>query len=1111
MSEKEQQLQALVGWHMCVHSPDSGNDQRVAATKRIEEAKEVLGWGCAEAGLEVARRAAADVGVAFFGLVLCEHAVRRHADSVAPAARAALRTRLLEMSGSFEARVILEKLAAILSALAACDWPAAWPEFIPHIRQLLPVLKAKTLQILLEDVKQSASPDDVKAAGPGAAKEPRFGRSMQSGIAMSTARRRELITEIRRIAPDLIAFLKQEVTQFSPREGADSDRVVELTVECMASLVDVVDTSVLVASGMIPLVCSLATGQTPGSRKWSAACEALRELASMPVPDGQAVAALIQAAGHITREVATGLVNSPCTNSDDHAAVLLVADFVSTLLAQNWKTAGTDGLADLLRCTVSMLKVPSLPVGSVLLPGLHAAFEGLLRSGAPPDQALPEILSSAGVFTLPTVFQELLANHISNPDNDEGLRFPIQSWSEDFYEDEEPWAAAFADARRTATTVLSLLAARYPDHMLFEVTKLLRQVREGFFTRHPADPKGPSDEVVSCSRLAVAWESTAYITSSVLQAWDVFGELGTSAVETEFVQVLSAVMFEYPLPSQEGLVVASLADMMAGAVCVFKGNSAMLDKALDRLFTMMNHRRDFETGTLSLTPNTELARNRVLLAFNKICRSMTAQLVARFEPALARAGTLVQNGGLLAGEQASLYEGLIRVANAMPPEGQAKVHGIITEPSVALICEPEARLTPPALFSLLSEPLLKKFKFVQLFDAVTGSLRSAKGTALQGVASRLLDPVVTGLMSIDVLLATESGGLLPADVLRSLPSQTDDGQWKVAGSAAEQAASERVEESREFLLVLQTTLFELLGLCAALTDALWTTWQALSVAGSVTGSLPVSSMAPFLRDFAAKFVFTGSGDAPELGPFVVGLCRFVVGFSQQKYLTLRGGVDDPDLRHSLKEVSSLGIGVLTRVSRDAAHPVSRRIVADVGASTGLVYLVCNVLSWSEPSPSTAALLAVRRVLPLWLPQEALHRHLFLLYASCLRCILALHLSSSIRASLVADSANDKLASECVSVITSVYAALSRVHLAFSATLQQAGVPGVDRFTATLLEEPSEGRRVTLFRSALAQHVAGRNASAATTPVMLHLPSFAPLPDASRSCFDPVNTVPIGVE
>eukprot|EP00754_Rhynchopus_humris_P038112 Rhum_TRINITY_DN20792_c0_g1::Rhum_TRINITY_DN20792_c0_g1_i1::g.172158::m.172158 len=1058
-------LETLVNWYSAVCSADSTNEQRAQATRNIEEAKASLGWGAADAGLQIAERASTVQELVFFGLLLVEDAVQRHYPGTLDVqGREQFRAKLVAMAQSEAAsgHRASEKLGQILADVAKQDWPQVWPDFFPQLLSAPPLMVTKALRILFEDIKDSTTSTFNSVSGTS---------RWDCKVHIPAARKRELITSVRAVSPDLLAYLARDL---------QSENASISTVQCLTALLELVDIRVITDSGIVGVVLQQFASIDTSTPEWQAVCACVRELCAQPSAQTAQVAAALC---HVASGVAAQHHSRPLACPTAHEALRSLAACFETALA--YKRASdyqplTQVLPDVVAAACSMLKVPSLAVAGVIIPSLlNLATAGMVD----------------GMADMPTLLREALADNISNPDNEEGLEFPHQSWSEDVFDGDE-WRACLTEARKDGRNLLILVTKAYRAPTLQTLTAYMQELHTLFATRHERDELDDVGELVPCSRQAVAWESAAYVAAACLAA-----PLGDASV----AELAESVKKCLAVASPDAVVVMAQASLIGGLPCLYRQDQQLLLAAIDKLFQLMRHRRSYEANSTILSPATSAARMKVMNTFAKLCSTLATNLAPLMEPLLSSASGLV-GGELQSSEVSSICEGLTSVSNSMPDDAQAKVLEILTQPALGMLGELSHLATPNALAQLLqqTDPGPSR-RLLYLASTLAGIFRHTKGSMLRPLAEKLVEPVLTALKTVAQLYGPAQA-CLPPQYHAMLAAKPEQEEWAFA-SDAEQQHSALVDAGRDFLTEIQCTFLDLLGGVAGVTSALHEHYVAMDV-GGIAGSMSLPALRAFFFHFAIPFVYSCPPQfVRSAGSFVQATCRMAALQIDALYQQTRAAGEPPS--PEVHEIAMLSVDLLVRVSKARQTPAelatTQHLLGDATPVTGLLLLVASTFAWADDAVTTKALAALRKVLSVLVPVQGVHRHLYVLYALCLRRLQGAKLKETLGSRLGHDNKQDKLLDGCVVTVSDLLHALGPHHDIFVASLLSAGVVTGKQLAQEVAAEPQEGLRVSAVRSVLASYVAGKG-----TPVQVEVPSFAPLPCPDRSPYDAQNCVPIDI-
>eukprot|EP01061_Rhynchopus_euleeides_P014956 TRINITY_DN25689_c0_g1_i1.p1 TRINITY_DN25689_c0_g1~~TRINITY_DN25689_c0_g1_i1.p1 ORF type:complete len:1076 (+),score=386.78 TRINITY_DN25689_c0_g1_i1:105-3332(+) len=1072
----DSQLEVLVRWYGQVWSGDTSNDERVQATTNIENAKASLGWGCAEAGVKIAERAGSVKELVFFGLHLVEEALEKHYGGVDAVTREQFRAKILSLAQNDahkSSNHIAEKIGQILSDIAKHDWPSNWPDFFPQLLTLAPCMVTKTLRILFEDIKESTT--SLGAPGTKGASK------WDCRVSVRASRKRELITGVRSVSSDLLTYLSRDL---------QSEHASLSTVQCLTALLELIDVSAITASGIIDVVLSLFNSLDPSTLEWEAVCDCVREICTQP--SDQTLKAM-KAVCQVTLRVATPFISQPCPSSEAHQALRALAQCVEAALpytrASDYKLMADEGLlSEMVQAALCLLKVPSLPVAAIVLPSLlKVATAGLTE----------------GMGELPGILREALADNISDPDSEEGLQFPNLSWSEDVYEPED-WRAALVEARKDAKALLGILTKAHAATVLQTLTSYARELGTTFSKRHARDEVDATGELVVCSRQAVAWESAAFIFQVCL-----INPLPGDAPVTELTAALKLCM---EVTTTDAAIVSAMASLIGGLGCLYRSDSQLLHCAIDKLFTLMQHRREFEANSAVLSPATTAARRKVMNNFVKLCATRSTELAPLMEPLMSSASNLVSKG-LQGSEVSSICEGLTSVSNHMPDEAQAKVLDMITQPALGMMRELQHLSSPQALSLLLQQPTSDSSRCIlYVASTLSGVFRHTKRSMLQPLAAQIMEPVVAALQSLSALHG-QASECLPAQLRPMLEAAPDREGWTVANDS-EQHVQLLVDTGRDFINEIWGAFIELLGGIVAVTPALHEHYAALN-AGGIASNLNLPALRAFFFHFNIRFVYSCPAHLVAVaGKFTNATCRMAGECIGKLYD--RTHAAEEDVSAELREVSMLAVDLLVRASRarqsDSEMAVTEHLLRDPVPATALIHLVASTFVWDDESVITKALGALRKVHTVLVTNQDVHRNLFVLYVLCLRRLQGAKLKEGLACRIGHDSKEDKLLDGCVVTVAILLHAMGNVHDIFVTTLQSVGVGTAKELVEEVLAEPQEGRRISTVRSALAKYVAGGGKNSGNSPrtQQIELPRFAPMPFPDRSPFDDANCVPVRV-
>ena len=1044
------QLETLVQWHSYVLS--GTNEQRMQATKGIEEAKQSLRWDCASAGLTIAERSTSEQ-LAFFGFHLMDEAVNKYYHTVDLNTRAAFRTKLLQLSASAQSRLLTEKLSQLIADTAKHDWPQNYPDFFPQLITLPQAVVTTTLRILFEDIKESTTEVGLGAQGTS---------KWDCKVHLSPAKKRELITGVRSVSGELLRYLLNDL---------QSQQASVSSILCLTALLELVRIEEIVSSGIVEVVLSLFGSLDPSSAEWSAVCDCVRELCTQPSEKSVVV---VQTVTQFILMYCVQFHSRPCSGSEEHAAIRSLAACIAATLpftrAPDYNLLSEEVMGEVVSAGVCLLKVPSVPVACTIIPALiNVATAGFTKN----------------MIELPTILREILADNISDPECEEGLEFPHLSWSADVWEAEE-WRHTFAELRKEAKQLLGFVVKAHAVEVYRQLLAIANELHQGFSKRHERDEQDSTGEIVACSRQAVAWESASYVFTACLvvplQEMSVAPELSAS------------LMACFKVESKDAAIVSSMAGLVGGLGSLYRVDGALLHAGIDKLFSLMRHRRDFEVGSNVLSPATTAARKKVMNNFVKLCSTRSTEMAPLMEPLLSFAGGLI-GGELQGGEVSSICEGLTRISNQMPDESQVKVLEIIARPALEMMGEMPNVSSPQALAQLLQQPHSDSSrKLLYVASTFSGVFRHTKKMMLHQLAEQLLQPVLTALQSI-AALHSNARSCLPEQLRPMLEPQKEQEQWGIAKSDDVQHLESAIEFGREFLLELREAFLELLAGIAAITPSMHTHYESLNVGAIATG-LTLPSMRAFFFHFSIYFIYNCPAQCVSVaGKFTNATCR-MAGQSIGKLYDAAKRAED-EVSPAIREVGMLAVDLLVRVGRARQTEtnevaVTQHLLGDPTPATALIYLAAATFVWGDEGVTTKALTALRKVLPTLVRNDAVHQHLYVLYGMCLRRLQCAKLKEGIGCRIGHDSKEDKLLDGCVATAAALLHAMARVNRIFVSTLQRAGVTTADTLVEEILVEPHEGRRISAVRAALAQYVAGKSQASP-----LELPTFADLPFPDR--------------
>ena len=183
-------LELLVEWYRIISSENSGWQERSAATKSLEDAKQVMQIGCINAGLQVSKQVSANDPVEFFGLHLIEYGVLQFYCETADRQQQITQHRdpfMLYVKETIDrgsiSRMTVEKIAQIISNFAKTDWPYCWPELLQQLHTLgNNVITMTAIRKILEDIRDSTT---------------RSSKSWTHRRVLSISRRKEMIDAVR--------------------------------------------------------------------------------------------------------------------------------------------------------------------------------------------------------------------------------------------------------------------------------------------------------------------------------------------------------------------------------------------------------------------------------------------------------------------------------------------------------------------------------------------------------------------------------------------------------------------------------------------------------------------------------------------------------------------------------------------------------------------------------------------------------------------------------------------------------------------------------------------------------------------------------------------------
>eukprot|EP01060_Flectonema_neradi_P007604 TRINITY_DN15335_c2_g1_i1.p1 TRINITY_DN15335_c2_g1~~TRINITY_DN15335_c2_g1_i1.p1 ORF type:complete len:1129 (+),score=171.80 TRINITY_DN15335_c2_g1_i1:89-3388(+) len=1060
------ELKMLVDWYQVISSENSNWQDRTAATKSLEDAKLSMRVGCITAGLEICKQVGLNDSNQFIGLHLIEYGVLHYySDEGNPQQRQQQVTshrepfmamvRDIVGKGATVSRMVVEKLAEIVSNFAKVDWPHYWPDLLQQLYSLgNNLITITSLRKILEDIKDSTH-HNAKAWS-------------RRGV-LTPTRRKDMIDAVRSVATALVQFICEQLKgNLRGEEGL-------VAAEAILCLMELVDPSVLLTCEVDRLLVQIVTNELVSdtdSEVWQLSSKCLVECCSA-ITDASRLTILCVECSRMPLVLIDQLSSSRqlSTCGGYHNLLLCLAECVSASLRNGCMVRSPDfsqavsmGSQSLIR----LLEIPSIPLAEVVLSSLGVMIK---------NKAITEILiktimdmQASGKGDLIVLIRELLPNYVSDPEIEEGLQFPHVAFSEEAYGDHDTWQIAFDDCRRLAKRVLDQLFNSSQLRSVFgnSLLALISELKNNFMTPNAQDPRcSSSGELLQCSRQCVAWESTSFILSCCLIPTERYDELTMSALDP-----LTALL---SCDSDDGVIVSQQASLASSIIPLLYSSKQLLVSVVSMLFSRMNHRRSYEVGSLVLSPITEDARKSVFACFVKLARNKNL-LQDLVDQLLTSSGQLVSSGNLLATEVSLLYEGLVLVSNGLPTEQQQTILNMISSPVLSQLSELKELSTVQSLAKfVVSQPLQTMKRTHQIIATLTGMFRQSRHGAFAQLSEQLMEPVFTVAKALSQLYGPEGRAELPPSHQSIIVPKVFSGYHSWQNTDPDRACSPNdPDDCRDFLEELQNCIFELLGRIVSLSTAFHQHYATIQP-GTISNNISISTMKGYLMHFALPFInspfaYCGADKTPSLQHaentvrFISGTCR-MCGKKVSEWYGIESLQDEPDLR----EIAMMSIDVVAKFG--CMSDVEKLLSTQPLSGSACLYLIVCSLGWETVGPAVKAMTIFNKKIAAAVVDVAeLHPHLLVLFGVCLKKLLCQSsLSNDISKLIGSDCAQDKLMTECLNTITHLISSLPSTQVVCE-LLSKSGVNDASHLIASVLKDNSIPSRQALVRNALAKAV-----------------------------------------
>ena len=884
-----------------------------------------------------------------------------------------------------------------------------------------------------------------------------------------------------------------------------------VAAEAIMCLLELVDSTVLLSCDvdkvLFQIVATELASETD-SEVWQQSSKCLVECCSI-IADPQRVASTCLECSHIAMVIINQLSSSNqlsiCT--EHHCLLLCMSECISACLKnksvlQSANFAQTAAAAS--QSLISLLKIPSLPLAEIILPTMcgMVSSEGSSLFGAFVQKI--EEMQNTTQMDFVILIRELLPNYVSDPEVEEGLQFPHISFSDLSYGDHDTWLIAFEDCRRAARKILSRLynssTPQIRNSFSNSMLSLLTELQSKYVVAIPQDPRcSSSGELLSCSRQSVAWESSIYVTSCCLSTDLRYDDVASKSADV----IISLLSFK----TEDGLIIGHQASLASAVVPFYYSNRQLLISATEMLFRNMNHRRQYESTSMVLSPATETARKTVLATFVKLSRqkNLLQDLVSQL---LTSAGQIVTSGVLMAAEISLLYEGLVLVSNGLPTEQQQNILNVISAPVLNQLSELNKLSTVALVTEFITSQSLHTMKHIhQIVATLTGMFRQARHGAFVQLSEQLMEPILLVAKSISKMYGPEGRELLPPSHQSVIVPKifSSHHEWQSQGG---NALITDTDDCRDFLEEIQSCMFELLGRMASVSPSFHQHYAAL-MPGSIADNISISNAKNYLMHFAlpfinSQFAYCGVDNTPNMQhaqstlKFISGTCR-MCGFKIAQWYEIEKLREEPELR----EIAMMSIDVMSKFG--FVTEIEKLLSTHALSSSACIYLIASSLMWENAGPAVKSLsIFNKKLIKGFVEIPEIHPHLFTLFGYCLRKMIQSSCLDMTSVLIGSDTADDQLMTECSLTIVILLSSLTATDF-FVNLLLGVGITDAQQLLSSILQEASVASRQALLQSSVSK-IAGRQPDLRNVSFpKFKLPQFN-----AESFYSDVTTVPIEV-